>query len=356
MAGYLGRRFLQLIFVVFLSTIVIYLLLNAAPGGPLSSLRSQQAGSGATSADLAADMARLERDFDLDLPVHVRYSRWLIGFPKLEGRENRGGILFGDLGTSWVVGRGEPVSRLIGSRLGNSLLLMASAILLSLAVAIPVGIIAAVKQYSTFDYVATTLAFFGTAMPVFWFGMMMIMVFAFWSKQQGWFYLPTGNAVALRAYVEPLLGSELVIEPETFIDRALHLIMPTIVLALLYMAAWSRYTRSSMLEVLRQDYVRTARAKGLGERLVIVKHALRNALIPLVTVVALQIPSLFSGAILTETVFNWPGMGRLYITGLNAGDWPLVMSFLFISALLTVFANLLADILYTVVDPRIRLS
>ncbi len=353
MATYLVRRFLQLIIVVLLATIVIYALLNAAPGGPLSGLRQQAAGSGVTAADIAADIARLEKDFDLDLPLHQRYLRWLIGWPKLEGRENRGGIVFGDLGTSWTVARGQSVASLIQSRLGNTLLLMAAATLLSLLVAIPIGIYSAVRQYSTFDYLATFFAFFGVAMPVFWFGMMMIMVFAFYFKQQGWVYLPTGNAVALRPYDVPILGT---ITPETILDRVLHLILPTIVLGLLYMASWSRYTRSSMLEVLGQDYVRTARAKGLVERLVIAKHALRNALIPLVTIVALQVPSLFGGAILTETVFNWPGMGRLYISGLNSSDWPLVMSLLFITAVLTVFANLLADVLYTVVDPRIRLT
>ena len=353
MATYLLRRFLQLILVVWLSTIVIYALLNAAPGGPLSGLRQQAGGSGVTGADIAADIARLERDFDLDLPLHVRYARWLIGFPKIEGRENRGGILFGDLGLSWAVARGQSVASLIQSRLGNTLLLMASATLLSLLVAIPIGIYAAVRQYSIFDYIATTGAFFGIAMPVFWFGMMLIMLFSFYFKQQGWFYLPTGNAIALRPWDVPMLGT---IEPGSALDRILHLILPTIVLSLLYMAGWSRFTRSSMLEVLRQDYVRTARAKGLVERIVISKHALRNALIPLVTIVALQLPGLFGGAILTETVFNWPGMGRLYITALNASDWPLVMSLLFITAVLTVFANLLADILYTVVDPRIRLG
>jgi peptide/nickel transport system permease protein len=353
MATYLVRRFIELIFIVLLATVVIYALLNATPGGPLSGLRQQAGGSGVTSADIASDMARLERDFDLDLPVVQRYLRWLIGWPKIEGRENRGGIIFGDMGTSWAVARGQSVAGLIQSRLGNTLLLMTSAVLLSLIVAIPIGVYAAVRQYSLFDYVATFFAFFGVAMPVFWFGMMMIMVFAFFFRQQGWFYLPTGNAEALRPYVEPVLGQ---ITPGSLMDRLLHLILPTIVLGLLYMASWSRYTRSSLLEVLRQDYVRTARAKGLVERLVIAKHALRNALIPLVTIVALQVPALFGGAILTETVFNWPGMGRLYIAGLNASDWPLVMSLLFITAVLTVFANLLADVLYTVVDPRIRLT
>jgi peptide/nickel transport system permease protein len=353
MSAYLVRRFLELGVVVLFSTVVIYALLNAVPGGPLSGLRQQAAGSGVSAADLAADFARLQRDFDLDLPLHIRYARWLIGWPKIPDRENRGGILFGDMGTSWAVARGQPVAGLIRSRLGNTLTLMTTATLLSLLLAIPIGIYAAVRQYSLFDYIATTGAFFGVAMPVFWFGMMVIIVFAFYFKQAGWFYFPTGNAVALRPYDVPYLGT---IQPESSLDRVMHLILPTAVFSLRSLAAWSRFTRSSMLEVLRQDYVRTARAKGLIERVVIAKHALRNALIPLVTIVALTVPALFAGAILTETVFNWPGMGRLYINALNSSDWPLVMGLLFITALLTVFSNLLADVLYTVVDPRIRLT
>jgi peptide/nickel transport system permease protein len=259
-----------------------------------------------------------------------------------------------DWGFSWSVARGQAVSSLIVSRLGNTLVLMLTSTVLSLLVAIPVGIFSAVKQYSKMDYIVTTFTFFGTAMPVFWFGLMMILIFSIKFRQWGIPYLPAGAVYSVRT---PPAGSLLAawnIVPKSFGDRALHLLMPTVVLSLLYMASWSRFMRSSMLEVLRQDYVRTARAKGLGERMVIVKHAMRNALIPIVTIVVLQIPGLFGGAIITETIFSWTGMGRLYYDALNGDDWPVVMILLFIDAVLVVVSTLIGDVLYTVVDPRIR--
>jgi peptide/nickel transport system permease protein len=166
-------------------------------------------------------------------------------------------------------------------------------------------------------------------------------------------YLPSGNALAPKAYTMPILNE---VQPGSVTDALLHLIMPVTVLTLYNVAGWSRFIRTSMLEVMRQDYVRTARAKGLTEQVVIVKHALRNALIPFITQVVFTIPGLFAGAILTETVFNWPGMGRLYVDALGRSDYPVGMAFILITALLTVIATLASDILYTVVDPRIRLS
>jgi peptide/nickel transport system permease protein len=264
-----------------------------------------------------------------------------------------------DFGKSWTVAKAVAVSKVLMSRLRNTLILTISATLLSLLVAVPAGIISAVKQYSKLDYVVTTFTFFGTAMPVFWFGLMMIILFGGPMSpvgKAGLPYLPTGNVTNVRA---PLPGSLLDVvnaKPGSPLDILVHAILPTIVLSLLYMAGWSRYVRSQMLEVLRQDYVRTARAKGLRERVVIYKHALRNALIPLVTVVVLQIPAIFGGAIITETVFNWQGMGSLYINALGRNDYPVAMAFLFISAILVVVATLLGDIIYTVLDPRIRFS
>ena len=242
----------------------------------------------------------------------------------------------------------------------NTLILMVGSTLLSLVVAIPIGIFSAVHQYSRLDYAFTTFSFMGTAMPVFWFGLMVIMVVG--GNQAPIYkllhlpYLPTGNVILVRA---PLAGSlELLmsIKPGTWLDIAVHAILPTLVLSLSYMAGWSRFMRTSMLEVLRQDYVRTARAKGLRERAVIYKHALRNALIPLITIVVFQIPGIFGGATITETVFNWPGMGFLYVAAVGRTDYPIAMAFLFISAVLVVIASLLGDILYTVVDPRIRFN
>ncbi len=264
------------------------------------------------------------------------------------------GILRMDFGLSWKLAAGQPVMTLLKSRLGNTLILMTTATIVSLVIAIPIGIYSGVHQYSGTDYAVTTFAFFGSAMPVFWFGLMLILFFSYFFKQWGLPYMPSGGVVMVRQATSGSLEALLNINPGSFVDRLVHIVLPAIMLSLLYMAGWSRYMRSSMLEVLRQDYVRTARAKGLIERLVIIKHALRNALIPIITIVVFQIPGIFGGAILTETVFSYPGIGRLYFDALNASDWPVVMAFLFIEAILVVVATLLGDILYTIVDPRIR--
>lgn len=264
------------------------------------------------------------------------------------------GILRLDFGWSWKLAAGQPVMDLLKSRLGNTLILMTTATIVSLIIAIPIGIYSGVHQYSGTDYAVTTFAFFGSAMPVFWFGLMLILLFSYGFKQWGLPYMPTGGTTLVREATPGSLEALLNISKGTLIDRLVHIVLPAMMLSLAYLAGWSRYMRSSMLEVLRQDYVRTARAKGLIERVVIIKHALRNALIPIITIVVFQIPGIFGGAVLTETVFAYPGIGRLYFDGLVASDWPVVMSILFIEAILVVFATLLGDVLYTVVDPRIR--
>jgi len=188
-------------------------------------------------------------------------------------------------------------------------------------------------------------------MPTFFFGILMILFFSILPYAAGSFYLPPGSAEAVRDYTIPGLGE---VVAGSGLDKFLHFVLPVLTLTIVSIAGWSRYVRSSMLEVLRQDYVRTARAKGLFERVVIVKHALRNALIPFVTIVVFEIPALFSGAIITETIFSWPGMGRLYFSALNEKDYPVAMAIFFITAVLVVFATLIRDIAYTLVDPRIR--
>jgi peptide/nickel transport system permease protein len=267
--------------------------------------------------------------------------------------DNRG-ILRLDFGWSWKLAIGQPVTNLLKSRLGNTLILMTSATVFSLIIAIPIGIYSGVHQYSTMDYAVTTFAFFGSAMPVFWFGLMLILLFSFFFKQWGLPYMPSGGTILVREAQAGSMEALLNVSKGSFVDRMFHIVLPVLMLSLLYLAGWSRYMRSSMLEVLRQDYVRTARAKGLIERVVITKHALRNALIPIITIVVLQLPSIFGGAILTETVFSYPGIGRLYFEALGQSDWPVVMAILFIQAILVVVATLLGDVLYTVVDPRIR--
>jgi peptide/nickel transport system permease protein len=257
-----------------------------------------------------------------------------------------------------VVRQGRPALDEILSRLPATLELMITSTVLALLIGIPIGIYSAVRQYSRFDYFFSSLAFFGSSMPVFFTGLLLILIFAvlpvFLENSYPWLpSLPPGG----RAGVRP---SEIAtwlpqIEGGSLVDRILRMLMPLTVLTFTSVATWSRFVRSSMLEVLRQDYVRTARAKGLFEQIVIRKHALRNALIPFVTVLVLQIPNLFAGAILTETVFSWPGMGFLYFDALSRSDWPIALAFIFIIAVLTVIATLVGDILYTVVDPRITL-
>jgi peptide/nickel transport system permease protein len=266
------------------------------------------------------------------------------------------GILRLDFGFSWKLAPSQPVSDLLLSRLDNTLILMTTAIVISLLIGIPIGVYSAVHQYSKTDYAVTTFAFFGSAMPVFWFGLMLILVFSYQFKQWGLPYMPTGGVALVRQPPPGSVEAVLNVAPGSLIDRVIHILLPALMLGLLYMAGWSRYSRSSMLEVLRQDYVRTARAKGLMERVVIIKHALRNALIPVVTILVFDIAGIFSGAILTETIFAYPGMGSLYFDALGANDWPVVMAYLFIVAFLYVIAMLIRDIVYTIIDPRIRFA
>jgi peptide/nickel transport system permease protein len=224
--------------------------------------------------------------------------------------------------------------------------------LLSILVAIPIGIFSAVRQYSVFDYVFTTFSFIGTSLPPFWFGLLLISAMVI-ARGKGWFYVPSGDITALRDYQVPFLGT---VVAGTLLDRVLHLILPVLVLTFVNLAGYSRFMRASMLEVLKLDYVRTARAKGLAERVVVLKHALRNALIPLITIMVFTLPGIWGGALIIESIFNYKGLGWLYLQALNQQDWPVVMAFLLISSILVVLSTLLADILYTRVDPRIRLA
>ncbi len=278
-----------------------------------------------------------------------RYVRWLVN------------VLRGDWGQSWTMQTGVPVLTIVWGRLGYTILLMGLSTVLAILLAVPIGVYSAVKQYSAADYAVTALAFFGQSMPTFWTGLMAMAIFA---VALGWF--PTsgvhtagseGDIIEALARIFSLgrLYPEIAGREWSLIGEGLwHVALPALVLTYFNLATWSRFTRSSMLEVLRQDYMRTARAKGLRERKVILKHGLRNALIPLITILALQLPNLFGGAIITETIFSWPGMGRLFIDAINNVDWPLVQGLLVISAFLVVFSNLLGDVLYAVVDPRIQ--
>lgn len=329
MSHYLLRRLLQMIPLILGLSVIIFLLLAVAPGDPVDLLIF------GNPKIRPEDVTRLKHLYGLDQPLHIRYVKWLWE------------AVHGDLGYSRTYK--QPVFSLMWSRIGNSLWLQIPAFLLALGVAVPVGISSALRQYSVIDYAATFVTFFGVSIPAFWFGIMMIYLFAVWHP---WTALPflAGATLPAGGFNTPGVhhGAAL------YLDRLRYMVLPTIVLSMLFMATYTRYTRSSMLEVVHQDYVRTARAKGLSDPAVINKHALRNAMIPLVTIIALSIPGLFAGAPLTETVFGWPGVGQLFVTSVLAGDFAVAQgTIIFLAALVIVF-NLLADIAYALLDPRIR--
>jgi len=340
---YIARRLVQLLFMLFLLSIVLFVLVNLAPGGPL-------AGQGQSRHIPPERAAALKRQFGLDKPLPVQYVVWLVGNDWMrvdadgdgiaESNGTRLGILRGDFGFSFQTR--QPVLNEIKIRLPNTLLLMAITLLVALVIAIPAGILSAVKQYSKFDITVTTLSFAGQAIPEFWLGLLLILIFYVWLQNPftGEPLLPSGGMSSMNSF--------------SIIDRTRHLILPVICGALGWIAWYSRFLRSSMLDVLHLDYLRTARAKGLPEKLVLYKHALRNALIPLVTMLALDLPTIFAGAVFIEILFSWPGMGRLYYTAATQRDYPILLAVLIIGAGLILLSNLFADILYAYIDPRIR--
>jgi peptide/nickel transport system permease protein len=297
----------------------MFTLLVFTPGDPVELIA-------ASTPDIKPeDVAALRAYYGLDDPVYVRYFKWFRS------------VLHGDLGYSRTYG--TPVTKIIGERLRNTMSLLATAVFFAFIIGVSAGIYSALHQYSAADYVVTVVAFAGHSVPVFWQGIVFILLFAVWLP---WF--PAGGMMT--PGVPPGFPS--------LLDRAWHLVLPVAVLATAGMAAWARYMRSSMLEVIRQDYVRTARAKGTPEKLVINRHALRNALIPIITLVALSIPGIVNGAVLTETVFSWPGMGLLLFQAVLGHDYNVAMAVLLFLALMTVTFNLLADVAYALADPRIR--
>lgn len=320
MVNYLTRRLLMSVPLLIGISIVVFGLLQATPGGPLSN-----GGEGAGAQLSPEQIERLRDEYGLDDPLPVQYLSWA------------GGIVTGDWGTSLRTGR--PVLEMIVDRLPATLLLIGLAFAISLAIAIPVGIVAARRQHSTFDYVATGVSFAGFATPSFWFGLMLLFLFSY---SLGW--LPSSGLEDLRETHTGL---------DSLWDRMQHLIMPVAVLALVTTASLARYVRASMLEVLDQDYIRTARGSGLPERTVVMRHALKNAAIPVVTVAVLAVPELFLGTAITETIFSIPGIGRLFIESADQRDYPVLLGILVIASLLVVLANIVADLLYALLDPRI---
>ena len=323
MLTFVVRRILQSIPLLLLISMILFGIISEAPGGPLTPYLQNP-------HITEADIARLKHNLGLDQPVPIQYLHWL------------GAVLHGDFGYS--MSNSEPTINAIGDRLGASFELMGTAIGIALIVGVTFGIISAVKQYSWFDYAITTLAFFGQSMPVFWFALMVQLAFSV----NG--FTCCGYHIAL-----PSAG---ISSSDTFDlgDRIEHLILPAGVLSLLYLALFSRFMRSSMLEVIHSDYVRTASAKGLTRFAVIMRHAFRNALIPIVTIAALTVPDLVGGAVVTEKIFAWPGMGSLFINALGQFDFAVLMAFMCLSAVFVVFANLFADVCYAWLDPRVKYS
>jgi peptide/nickel transport system permease protein len=321
---YVVRRTLQNIPLLLLVSIVLFSILQKAPGGPLTPYLQNP-------HITAADIERLKHNLGLDQPAPVQYIKWL------------GRVLTGDFG--WSQSNSEPVTQAILERLPATLELMGASFVLSLLIGVTAGIVSAVKQYSWLDYLVTTFAFFGQSMPVFWFALMLQLLFAVYG-------VPVGFGYKIQ------LPSAGISESDTFVlvDRLRHLVLPTIVLSLLFIAQWSRFMRSSMLEVIRTDYMRTAAAKGVSRTAVILKHGLKNALIPLVTVIALSLPGLVGGAVVTETIFAWPGMGRLFINALGQFDFALLMGYMMLTSFLVIAFNLIADVCYAWLDPRVKYS
>jgi peptide/nickel transport system permease protein len=343
MAQYITRRLLQAIPMLFLISVVLFTLVNIAPGDPVSALSGQR--------PRPQVRERIRRQFGLDKPLYVQYVFWLIGNDWLkidadgdgvaESYGQRKGILRGDFGFSYKTRR--PVMDEIADRLPNTVYLMVTTLVVVALIAIPIGVISAVKQYSFFDLIATTLSFMGQAVPEFWLGMILILIF----------YTTLNNPFT----GEPLLpagGMQSLDTGFNLWDRITHLILPVTMGAVGWVAWYSRFLRSSMLDVIHQDYIRTARAKGLRERVVLYRHALKNAAIPLVTIFALDMPYIFAGSLYVELIFAWPGMGRLYYQSATNRDYPMLMAILIISAAFVFISNLLADIAYGLLDPRVR--
>ncbi len=319
MGSYVVKRITGIIPLVFLGLTLTFFIMRLAPGNPTTKYISPE-----FDPQLQQEMMR---KFGLDQPLPVQYWRWLTSF------------LQGDFGVSFD--RAQPVSSVVKKAIGNTLILSSLALGVSLVFGVLLGMLSAVKQYTRFDDLITIGALFLYSMPGFWLGLMLILLF---SLVLGW--LPAGGMVSVN-YEYLGFGQQIW-------DRIVHLILPVLVLAAASTASTMRYMRASMLDILRQDYIRTAHAKGLPERIVYAKHAVRNALSPVVTLFGLSIPFLFSGAVIIEIVFAWPGMGRVMLTAIFQRDYPVAIAVTAIVFGMVLVGNLIADILYSVVDPRIR--
>ncbi len=322
MGRYVVRQLLQRIPLIVGITLVVFAIVHLTPGSPVDEYR--------LNPDVKAeDLESLKRTLGIDRPLPEQYIGWVTQ------------MVQGDFGISLKNYR--PVRQLIFQRLGNTLLLTGTSLAFSLLIGIPLGVLSALRRNSMLDYVTTVGATLGDSLPQFWVGLLLILLFSVSFNKWGLPWMPSGGVQSL-----PRGGD--------FFDRFKHLIMPALTLSLFEMPGFIRYTRAQMLEVLGQDYVRTARAMGVRERDVVTGHALRNALLPLVTLIGLAVPGLFAGAVVVERVFSWPGIGSLIIESSINRDYTVVMGLTVFVAVLTLLASLLADVAYGFVDPRVQYS
>jgi len=325
---YVVRRSIQAVPVLFIISIILFAILQAQPVHAWDQLLYRPNLS-------AADRQRILDYYGFSKPIWYQYGIQVWNW------------FHGDLGTSYF--SHQTTVSLIGQRLPNTIILMGAAYIMVLVISIPIGVIAAVKQYSKFDTFVTTGAFVGFSLPNFWLGLMLIIMLAVWPYEHlGFKLLPTGG-----------MSSELTAGGFSLIwtspvDLAWHLVLPATVFAVQFIAQYSRFIRGAMLDIMNQDFVRTARAKGLSEVRVVVRHAFRNALLPLITLMGLDIPQLFVGAIITEQVFAWPGMGRMFLEAAYRNDSQVLMGVLVLLAVLVLIGNLVADVVYGWADPRIQ--
>lgn len=313
---YILRRLWQSLILLVIVSVIGFMVLNLAPGGPLSQYTL-------TPGMTKEALDRIAEQMGLNRPLPVQYLDWLWR------------LLQGDWGSSYRDGR--PVLQIITEHLWATLLLMGGSTLLSILIGTWLGAHTALKRGSVFDYIATIAAMIALSIPTFWFGLVAIYIFSL--KLQ---WLPAGNMFT--------------IGDGSFLDYVKHLILPSLVLALVNVAIWSRYMRSATLDVIHQDFIRTAKAKGLTSRRILIKHVLGNAMVPMITLAGVQLPTILGGALVTETVFTWPGMGRLFLDSLGYNDYPVVMGLLMFSAVLVLIGNFVADLLVAFVDPRVRLD
>ncbi len=316
MSKYLVRRTLVAVPTLVAVSLLLFGLIHLAPGGPAAMYAGPDAGP--------EDIARLDHLLGTDQPLPIQYWNWLSG------------MFVGDWGTSFRYR--EPVTSVLWGRAPNTMQLMVAALLIAVALSVPFGVVSAISKRRWVQYLASILSMLGISIPTFWLGMMILLTLSV-----RWRLLPSGGNATIGTGFDPW-------------DWFIHIIAPASVLATLYIAGWSRYVRSSMLEVISQDYIKLARAKGLRENVVIYRHALRNALLPLVTLIGLQGGNLIGGAMITEVVFAWPGMGKLLADSLTSRDYPVLMAAFMIMAILTVVGNLIADLTYGWIDPRIKVS